>query len=143
TGTITEGRFEIVRIVAVDRTENELLALAAAVERVSSHPLAGVIGEEAARRGLTLPPTENAEALPGRGVSARCRGRAVRAGNTTYLQEAGAAIPRELVEQADALGATAVWVAEDGSLAGAILLRDRLREGVRACVGGLAAMEIG
>src|SRR5204862_6907572 len=52
-------------------------------------------------------------------------------------------IPRELVEQADALGATAVWVAEGGSLAGAILLRDRLREGVRACVGGLAAMEIG
>ena len=142
TGTITEGRFEIVRVVAVDRGEDELLALAASVERASSHPLAAVIADAAARRKLTLPSTENAEALPGRGVSATFRGRTVRAGNAAFVQESGAVISRELVEQADSLGATAVWVAEGGTLAGGILLRDSLRKGVQACVHGLAALEI-
>ena len=143
TGTITEGRFEIVRIVAADRPENELLALAAAVERASSHPLAQVIAEEAARRGLAPPAVAEAEALPGWGASARVRGQEVRAGNAAFIQQTGAAIPRQYIEQADSLGATAVWIAEGKTLAGAILLRDRLRAGVRECAHGLAEMQIG
>jgi Cu+-exporting ATPase len=137
TGTITEGRFEIVRIMALDGDERRLLALAAAAERASDHPLARVISEEAARLGLSLPAVETATVLPGRGVEARVGGRVVRAGNTGFVPP-----PQELVEQADALGATAIWVSEDSRVVGGVLLRDRLREGVAECIEGLRALEI-
>src|SRR5450756_926454 len=68
TGTITEGQFEIVRLVALDRTQDELLALAAVVERASSHPLARVVVGEAMRRAIPAPEAGNAIAVPGRGV---------------------------------------------------------------------------
>ena len=143
TGTITEGRFEIVRIVPLDRSEADLLASAAAIERASDHPLARVIVEEAAHRGLAVPPAESAHVLPGRGVDARIGGRPWRAGNSAFVSEDGAEPPRQLIDQADALGATAVWISEAGRIAGAILLRDRIREGVAACTSGLRALEIG
>jgi HflK protein len=143
TGTITEGRFEIVRVIALDRNENELLALAAAAERASDHPLSQVIVEEALRRGLDLPSAEGAHLLPGRGVEARIAGRTWRAGSPTFVAELGAQPPVSLLDQADSLGATAVWIAEDGHVAGAILLRDRIRDGVEACIRGLRELEIG
>jgi Cu+-exporting ATPase len=138
TGTITEGRFEIIRVVALDRTEDQLLALAAAAERASSHPLARVIVDEALRRGLVLAPASSASVLPGRGVTANLNGRNVCAGNASFVTP-----PTELIDQADALGATAVWISEDNRIAGAVLLRDRLRDGVEACIAGLRKLEIG
>jgi Cu+-exporting ATPase len=138
TGTITEGRFEIVRIVSVDGDEAWLLALAAAAERASDHPLARVIEAEAARRGLKLPAVERATVLPGRGVEATVEGRTVRAGSAALVGE----VPAALQEQADTLGATAIWIAESNRIAGGILLRDRLREGVEPCIAGLRELEI-
>jgi len=138
TGTITEGQFEIIRILAVDRPEDDLLALAASLERASDHPLARVIVDEAHRRGLKLPPAANAQALPGRGVVAG----ASRAGNAAFVTEDGAEPPRSLLDQADSLGATAVWIASAGRIAGGILLRDRLRQGIAECTAGLRELEI-
>ena len=138
TGTITEGRFEIIRILAVDGDENSLLALAAAAERASDHPLARVIEEEAVRRSLALPEIQSAVVLAGRGVEASIGGRTVRAGSGALVGE----IPPVMQEQADLLGATAIWVADDQRIVGGILLRDRLRAGVEACIGGLRALEI-
>src|SRR5690242_14190982 len=68
TGTVTEGRFEIVKIIAVDRGEDELLALAAAAERGSDHTLARVIVDEARRRKLAVAEPGDAQVLPGRGA---------------------------------------------------------------------------
>jgi len=143
TGTITEGRFEIVRLIALDRTENELVALAAAAERASDHPLARVIVDEAQHRRLSLPPLEGATVLPGRGVEARNNRHRVRVGNAAFVAEDGAAPPAQIAEQADALGATAIWVSEGERIAGALLLRDRLREGVPACTEALRELKIG
>lgn len=143
TGTITEGRFEIVRIIALDREENDLLAVAGAVERASDHPLSRVIVDEALHRGLGMPAAESAHVLPGRGVEARIAGRSWRVGNAAFVGENAAEPPGNLLDQADALGATTVWVAESNRIAGAILLRDRIREGVAACTSGLRALEIG
>jgi Cu+-exporting ATPase len=143
TGTVTEGRFEIVRLVALDRTENELLAMAAAVERASEHPLARVVLEEAASRGVAAPASENGAVFPGRGVQATIHGRTVRAGNADFAAECGAAPPARLIEQCDGLGATAIWVSEGDRLAGGILLRDRIREGVPACTSELREIGIG
>src|SRR5215510_9779790 len=67
TGTITEGQFEILRLLPLDRTEDELLGLAAAVERTSDHPLARIVVREAAQRRLAMA-ADDAVATPGRGV---------------------------------------------------------------------------
>jgi Cu+-exporting ATPase len=142
TGTITEGQFEILRLLPLDRSEDDLLALAAAAERASSHPLARVVVEEAARRGIPPLAAENAAAIPGRGVEAVVGGRSVRAGSVEFAAERGAVVPQHLIDQSDRLGATAIWIAEDDRVAGAILLRDRLRQGVPECAAGFAAIEI-
>ena len=138
TGTITEGRFEVIRVLAMDGDESRLLALAAAAERASDHPLARVIEAEAARRGLNLPAVERAGVLPGRGVEATVEGRPVRAGNASLVGE----IPTALESQADALGATAIWIAENNRITGGVLLRDRPRQGVESCIAGLRALGV-
>jgi Cu+-exporting ATPase len=142
TGTVTEGRFEIVRVIALERSEEELLALAAAAERGSDHMLARVISEEAKRCRLRVPDPEDAKVLPGRGAECRLDGRMVRAGNAAFLAEHGIRDTAHLLDQADRIGATAVLVADGERLAGAILLRDRIREGVKDAVAELGKIEI-
>lgn len=140
TGTVTEGRFEILRIIGLDRDENALLALAAAAERASDHMLARIVVEEAARRGLAIAEADDARVLAGRGVECRLGPETVRAGNAAFLAEAGIHDTAPLLEEADRLGATAVLVAEGQHLAGAILLRDRVREGAHGAVSSLAPL---
>ncbi|MGI8988272.1 MAG: FtsH protease activity modulator HflK [Bryobacteraceae bacterium] len=142
TGTITEGRFEIVKIVALDGHENDLLSLAAAAERGSDHTLAKVIVAEAARRQIRTPEPEGARVLPGRGAECTLAGRTVRVGNAAFLSEAGVRNTEHLLEEADRMGATAILVADGDRLAGAILLRDRIREGMREASEGLDKLEI-
>lgn len=134
TGTVTEGRFTVIQVLTPDGDEERLLALAAAAESGSDHALARIIVEEAARRSLRLPETSQAHVLPGRGAVCLADGRTIRVGSPAFLAEHGVAVPATLLEQADRYGATAVLVAEDHRLAGAILLRDRLRDGIRSAV---------
>jgi len=140
TGTITEGRFEVIRVVAVGVTEPELLRLAAAAESGSDHVLARVIQEEASRRGLSSLRAEQAHVLPGRGAECMVAGQTIRAGSAAFLADAGISGYQPLLEEADRLGATTVLVASGDRLAGAILLRDRIREGARDAVQGLAEL---
>ena len=142
TGTVTEGRFEILALLPLSGSEEELLALAAAAESASEHVLAKVIQQEARNRRLALPAPDEARVLPGRGAECRLGGRMVRAGSPQFLESHGIRPPDHLLEQADRLGATAVLVAEDGRLAGAILLRDRIRPGIREAVAELPSFGI-
>jgi len=128
TGTITEGRVEIVGILPVE-SEDEVLELAAAAESASNHPLARAIVAEATQRKLTIEKPENAEVIPGRGALARLGGREIRAGNGEFLAEAGIEATGPLLARADESGATAVLVADGQRLVGAILFRDQVREG--------------
>ena len=134
TGTVTEGRFEIVQVIALDRDESALLTLAAAAEQGSDHALARVIVEEARRRRLDVGVPEQARVLPGRGAECVLGGRTIRAGSPAYLAEHGIGQVESIAETADRSGATAVLVADGGQLAGAILLRDRIREGAADAV---------
>jgi Cu+-exporting ATPase len=134
TGTITEGQFEIIRIIGIGRGEEDVLSLAASAEHASDHPLAKII---VARAGNSFTVPRHAKVLPGRGAECDREGRTVRAGNAAYLAEAGVHGTEPVLAEADRLGATAVLVAEDDVLAGAILLRDRLRQGIREAVEGL------
>lgn len=147
TGTVTEGRFEVLRLLPHGggeraRSEEDLLRLAAAAERGSEHVLARVIVEAARERGVAGAEPESARVVPGRGAECVMQGRVVRAGNAAYLQEAGVITPQEALEEADRLGATAVLVADEGRYVGAILLRDRIRAGVHAAVHELEELEI-
>jgi Cu+-exporting ATPase len=141
TGTLTEGRFEILRLLPAGRGEDELLALAAAAEQASEHPLARVIVEAARQRQLRIPEVAGARVLPGRGAEATVGLRTVRAGTAVYLASHGIAPPETLVEEADRVGATTVWIADGATFAGGILLRDRLREGVAPALAGLRELE--
>lgn len=142
TGTITEGRFEIIKIIALDRDEDDLLALAAAAESGSDHMLARVIVDEAAKRNLPIASADDARVLPGQGVECSIGRRTIRAGNAAFLAGHNVRNTGSLLEEADRLGATAVLVADGERLAGAVLLRDRLRDGVREAVADLQKMEI-
>jgi HflK protein len=142
TGTVTEGRFEITKVIALDGKEDRLLALAAAAERASDHTLARVIVDEARRRRLAVPEPEDARVQPGRGVQCTIGGRTIRAGNAAYLMEHGIGGGASLSEEADRSGATAVFVADGGQLAGAVLLRDRIRDGVGEATAALRKMGI-
>jgi HflK protein len=140
TGTVTEGRFEIVRVVPVGVSEDELLRLAAAAESGSEHVLARVIQEEAARRDVVPLRAEQARVLPGRGAECVVDGELVRAGSAAFLTEFGIHGFEPLLEEADRLGATTILVAKGDLLRGAILLRDRIREGAWEAVQGLTAL---
>ena len=116
-------------------TPDDLLRLAAAAERPSEHPLARLLVAEADRRGLDARPSvDDFQAQPGAGVSARVRDgdgrRDVLVGNRRLFRERGVAVPAEVeaaLEALDASGQTALLVAVDGQVVGAIGARDRVR----------------
>ena len=142
TGTLTEGRPRVTDVVRADGApaETELLALAAAAEAGSEHPLGEAIVRFAREeRGLTPPSTSAFEAVPGHGIEATVDGRAVLAGRAAFLESRGVATA-ELVEGADELaasGKTPVFVALDGRAAAVLAIADTLKAGSAAAVAEL------
>ena len=140
TGTVTEGRFEVIRILPAGMSDEKLVQLAAAAESGSEHVLARAIQEEALRRGLAPLEASQARILPGRGAECVVGGETIHAGSAAFLSEFGISGFELLLDEADRLGATTVLGAAGGRLAGAILLRDRVREGAREAVQGLSRL---
>jgi Cu+-exporting ATPase len=139
TGTLTEGKPRVTAIVAVaDGGENELLRLAAAVERGSAHPLAAAVVSAAEARRLQVPDVSRFVSTSGQGVSGLVEGRAVDIGTADFLR--GLAVDVDAMRsQADehrAAGETVLLVAVDGRPAGLIAVADALRpssaEAIRA-----------
>ena len=131
TGTLTEGRPSVraVRPAAGWNTD-DLLRLTASLERSSEHPLAAAIVREAGDRGLALVETHGFEAPSGKGVKGRAEGHDIVIGNRRIMADAG--VTTDAVDaEADALradGATVVFVAIDGKIAGAVAIADRVKE---------------
>ena len=142
TGTLTSGKPAVTGVaVAGGFSEGEVVALAAAVERASEHPLAQAIVEAAAARNLDVAAAEGFDAPAGRGVSATVGGRAVLVGSPKFLGERGIEAGALSAEAAAfrAQGATAVLVAVEGRLAGAIGVADAVRPDGAAVVRALKA----
>ena len=129
TGTLTEGRPVVREITAAGVSEQELLAIAAAAEASSEHPLAQAVVEAAFARGVTPPGVESFEAFPGRGVIARIGGREVLVGNPRFLADRGADLTRlrTRIEALEAAGRTVISIARDGVALGVVALGDTLR----------------
>jgi Cu2+-exporting ATPase len=129
TGTLTEGRFGVSDVLAFgDASEDEVLALAAAVEGDSEHPIAAGIVASARERELEVARAEGFEALTGEGVRARVEGRDVRVLSPGAVSEAELEAPSERVEALGAQGKTVVYVVRDEEVVGAVALSDVIRE---------------
>jgi Cu+-exporting ATPase len=144
TGTLTEGRPKLVKIVAVDGTEeNDLLKLAAAVEQTSEHPLAAAIVAGARDRELSLTDATDFQSTTGGGVVAKVSGREVAIGKSAFLAERRVSGLDALEEKASALqgeGNTVVFVAIDGKAAGLLAIQDPVKASTAEAVRELHAM---
>ncbi|UDL92488.1 cadmium-translocating P-type ATPase [Mesorhizobium sp. PAMC28654] len=130
TGTLTEGRPRLTDVVAVEGVaENDLLALAAGLEKGSEHPLAEAIVEGARERGASIADASDFEATTGKGVSGTVSGKNVALGNAAMMADLGIDIA-VLAERAGALqadGKTAMFVAVEGKLAGIVAVADPVK----------------
>ena len=130
TGTLTAGRPRLAEVVtAPDRTPEEILALAASLEQVSPHVLAASIVGGARERGVELTLPVDATELPGAGISGTVAGISVLAGTADFAS-GGRSLPswaRDVRRRVSLEGATSVYVATDGVLAGALVLDDPIR----------------
>ncbi|MBZ9731916.1 heavy metal translocating P-type ATPase [Mesorhizobium sp. CA18] len=128
TGTLTEGKPRLTDVVAADGIdENELLGLAAALEKGSEHPLAEAIVEGAAARGLKLADAVDFEAITGKGVSGTVSGRKVALGNAAMMTDLGVETPAADAEALQADGKTAMFVAVGGRFAGIVAVADPVK----------------
>ncbi|MEX3007253.1 heavy metal translocating P-type ATPase [Hoeflea sp. TYP-13] len=131
TGTLTEGKPVLTDVAAAaDFEERQVLAMAAALEKGSEHPLAEAIVDGAEERGLELQNTSGFEAVTGKGVRGLVDGKSVALGNSAMMAAEGVDTG-PLQERADALsaaGKTAMFVAVDGGLSGLVAVSDPIKE---------------
>ncbi|MDY7229868.1 heavy metal translocating P-type ATPase [Hyalangium rubrum] len=133
TGTLTEGRPEVTDLAAAEGvTEAGLLRVAAAVERLSQHPLATAVVRSAEARNMELPAAGELMSLTARGVRSSVEGRMVEIGNLRLWEEAGVPVPaaiRGQVERLQALSRSVMVVRHGEVWLGSIGMADRLRPG--------------
>jgi Cd2+/Zn2+-exporting ATPase/Cu+-exporting ATPase len=140
TGTVTAGRPEITDVVPLSGvTAEEVLALAASVERDSEHPLAEAVRQKAEAFGLTLQTVSQFEAIPGMGVRGQINGLQVSVGNTRMMQEQAAVHLTDALEQQ---GKTLLLVEREGTPIGILAAADTLRPEVKGAVEQLRALGI-
>jgi Cu+-exporting ATPase len=144
TGTLTAGRPEVTDVTPLDgRSRDEVLALAAALEQNSEHPLADAIYRAARDAGLTIPAVERFEATPGQGVEAVHGGKRLALGSPSFLAADGVMIDGAVIDRIDALaarGKTPILLAEGDRLIGVLAAADRPKEDAAPTVADLNAM---
>jgi Cu+-exporting ATPase len=142
TGTLTEGKPKVVAIVAAAGfQENEILRLAASVERSSEHPLADAIVRSAKEKNLDLGKVEEFDSPTGKGATGKVDGRTILLGNATFLASFGVE-SQPLHEQGENLrgdGATVINIAVDGKLAGLFAIADPVKPSTPDALKALAA----
>ena len=144
TGTLTEGKFAVSGITAAG-DEDRLLTLAASLEKVSEHPLAEAIAQEATSRDLTVPTSSSVTAVPGRGLEGEVEGELIRVGRPEWADELAVRMPDALVSSlanADERGESAVVVMNESDGLAVITLADRVRESAGATVAYLRGLGV-
>lgn len=142
TGTITRGQPSVTDVIGQGVDQDEVLRLAASVERGSEHPLGEAILAGARERGLTLGEPTDFEALPGRGVEATVDGGRVTLGNKRLMTERGYGLG-DLVRVAERLadeGKTPMYVAREATVLGIVAVADTVRPDSRQAIDALRAM---
>ena len=142
TGTLTEGRPAFDRAVAAAGfSAEEVLRLAASLDQGSEHPLADAIVQAARAQQLKLSKPEQFDSGSGIGVSGVVEGRALALGNTAFMQQNGLSV-EPLIEQAEFLrseGASVIYLAADGHLAGLLAVSDPVKDSTPEALASLKA----
>lgn len=142
TGTLTEGRPSFDRAVPAPGIEaDEVLRLAASLDQGSEHPLAETIVRAARERNMTLGKPENFDSASGIGVKGQVEGRQLALGNTTLMEQTGASVAA-MVPEAEALraeGASVMYLAVDGQLAGLLAVSDPVKQSTPEALATLKA----
>ena len=142
TGTITAGKPVVTDILPIKITENELLAFAAGLEKLSEHPLGEAIVAAAEAKQLVLPESGNYKQIPGQGVTAELAGAECAAGNLKLLEALNVDVS-SLMDQYDKLaaqGKTPLYFLRAGELLGCIAVADTVKPTSREAIGKLQAM---
>ena len=130
TGTVTEGK-PVVTDISLSGTmeEDELLAIAAAAESGSEHPVARAIRVAAKDRSLELPPASDISAIPGRGIEAKVSGKSVLIGNAALMHERGVDITKLTpdAENYSSRGKILMYCSVDGEAAGLFAAADTIK----------------
>jgi len=126
TGTLTAGKFEVSKIVSLQKElkENEIIRLAAALEQKSEHPIATGILQKVKELSITIPATENFNAITGKGVEATVEGKKILVVSPGYLKENNLAMPEGFTANDTE---TVVFIIINDQLAGYIALSDEIR----------------
>lgn len=142
TGTITAGKPVVTDILPIKITENELLAFAAGLEKLSEHPLGEAIVAAAEAKQLVLPEAGNYKQIPGQGVTAELAGAECAAGNLKLLEALNVDVS-SLMERYDKLaaqGKTPLYFVRAGELLGCIAVADTVKPTSREAIGKLQAV---
>ena len=143
TGTLTQGKPDVVGIAASDKfSENELLRLAASVERASEHPLAAAIVKAAQERNLRLTDVSGFDSPAGKGAIGRVDGKIVALGNATLMAELKIDIAawEAIAKARQSEGATAIYIVVDGVAQGVIAIADPVKPSAQAALDKLRAV---
>jgi Cu+-exporting ATPase len=141
TGTLTEGKPQVVSVVSLGVDESELIRLLASLEQGSEHPLGAAVVRAAKDRGLALAEAHDLQSLTGRGISGKVENKLVAVGNEKLLQELGVStstlLPR--AEELRPKGQTVIFAAVDGRPAGLIGVADPIKPSTPQALRDLAA----
>ncbi len=133
TGTITVGAPEVVELQAYSADENKMLAIAAALEKHSNHPLASAIVKEAEKRELSLPDITDFETIVGKGVSAKI-------GEDKYY--VGSTVLAGAINKNSAKNGTVVFVTENDKIIGKFIIKDKIKPDAKEAIAALNKMGI-
>jgi Cu+-exporting ATPase len=145
TGTLTEGRPKVVAVLPVNGyTEDDVLRIAASVERGSEHPLAAAIAKAALERKLELAPVRGFDSPAGKGVIGMVAGKRIALGSAKFLTELSidTAALHDAAEAQRNEGATAIFLAVNGKAAGILAIADPIKATTPAAVKALAEANI-
>jgi len=142
TGTLTVGHPTLHKVIASgSRNEDELLGIAAALEKSSEHPLARAIVEGASARGVATVGVTDFQSVTGRGVRGRYGTHSVALGNAALMEDVGASVDtlRKEVDALRSTGRTVMFLAIDGTLAAAIAVGDSIKDSTPKALEALRA----
>ncbi len=143
TGTLTKGKPEVTDIIAFDGGETEVLKIAAIAEKRSEHPLAEAIVKRAESEGIDIEEPEKFEAIAGKGVVASLNGDRILVGSRKLMMEHGLAVDGKIEETLRTLekeAKTAILVASNGKIVGAVGIADTIKESAKETIEELHKM---
>ncbi|SUB74681.1 heavy metal translocating P-type ATPase [Peptoniphilus indolicus] len=144
TGTITEGKPKVTDVIAYEDSEEKLISIAASIESLSSHPLAEAIVNNAREKNIEIFKADEYELIPGRGMSAMCKGVKIYAGNAKLMQELGIDVAKVAYEEEKFAneGKTPMYFLEENKILGIIAVADTIKESSKEALSHLREMGI-